>query len=104
MEPMEIYPDEKSCTDENGQERSYGETWIEKSNVCKICICQNGGSTRCSLEKCQEYPESKEGYKIIEEKATECCYSYRMVPEECEMKQCQFQAPVCEYCENLVTY
>lgn len=46
MAPMEIYPDEKSCTDEKGQERSYGETWIEKSNVCKICICQEGGLTR----------------------------------------------------------
>ena len=56
------------------------------------------------MERCQEYPENKEGYKVIEEKASECCFSYRLVPSECQIEKCSIKPTTCEFYEDLISF
>ena len=43
---FDVYPEDKACMDDGGVERAFGETWVEKSSVCKVCICHSAGSIR----------------------------------------------------------
>ena len=61
---------------------------------------------RCVPRECAEdRPEEKEGYKIVESTTPDgCCKVYRSVPSDCDVSSCPYQAPSCNYYEDLVAY
>ena len=101
---LEIVTEKEMCTDENGLERYYGETWYYNGDACNLCTCANEGTPKCTSKPCDPYPTAPEGHVVVEEKADDCCYSYRIVKETCDMSTCVEYAPVCHHYEDLVTY
>ena len=56
---------------------------------------------RCVPRECEAHPSSPEGFKVVAEKADDCCYSYRIVKEDCDVSACSTSAPICNYYEDL---
>ena len=56
------------------------------------------------MENCDPYPTAPEGYIVIEEKANDCCYKYRIVEKECNVTNCPYSATICKSYESLITY
>ena len=92
------------CVDESGRSRCYGETWYKSGDACNVCSCTSKNTVDCRTQKCESYPNTPNGYKIVQEKADDCCFSYKTVPEDCDIKNCAEKAPVCSFYEDLVRY
>ena len=101
---IKVVEEGSMCTDENGVERYYGETWYNQGNACNLCTCIGKSSVNCAPKVCDPYPTAPEGHVVVEEKADDCCYSYRIVKDTCDMSKCTEYAPVCNHFEDLVTY
>ena len=101
---LEVVTEESVCTDEKGIERYYGETWYEDGNACSLCTCSGNTPVKCTQKVCDPYPTAPEGHVVVEEKADDCCYSYRIIKESCDLTMCKEFAPVCNYYEDLVVY
>ena len=101
---LNIVSEDAMCTDENGVERYYGETWYKNGDACNLCTCTGVGSVECVPKTCDPYPIAPEGSIVVEEKADDCCYSYRIVQEKCDISTCTEYAPICNHYEDLITY
>ena len=101
---LEIVTEDAMCTDESGVERYYGETWYENGDACSLCTCSGKNSHKCTIKVCDPYPTAPEGHAVVEEKADDCCYSYRIIKETCDLSLCKEFAPVCNHYEDLVSY
>lgn len=95
---------EPLCMDETGRSRCYGETWYKHGDACHMCACTNRNTIECNKKECEAYPSVPAGHKVVEEKADDCCYSYKIVSEDCDITKCAENAPVCSACEDLVRY
>ncbi len=96
--------DEPLCMDEQGRSRCYGETWYKDGDACHVCACTNTNTVSCEPRKCESYPSAPFGHKVVEEKADDCCFSYKIVPDECDTSKCAEAAPICAACQDLVRY
>uniref|UniRef100_UPI00089DAEDC uncharacterized protein LOC101242292 n=1 Tax=Ciona intestinalis TaxID=7719 RepID=UPI00089DAEDC len=104
LSALKIITEAAMCIDYQGKERNYGDTWFQHSETCQLCSCADNADVRCETRNCDPYPVAPEGFVIVEEKADECCYNYRVVAAECEVLNCPYKATICEYYEDLVTY
>lgn len=101
---LDLLIEATTCTDESGMERSYGETWYKNGDACHICCCSNKNTIDCETRVCDPYPTAPEGYKVVEEREDDCCHSYKVVEETCDMTKCTDTAPLCNFYEDLVRY
>ena len=92
------------CIDESGKERKFGDAWVYASDVCEICTCYDSGQVRCTKKTCDPYPECPDGQFVVEEKVDECCMSYRLVKDDCDMSLCKHKAPKCSFYQTLHVY
>ncbi|XP_078495661.1 uncharacterized protein LOC445660 [Ciona intestinalis] len=104
LSALKIITEAPMCIDYQGKERNYADTWFQHSETCQLCSCADNADVRCETRNCDPYPVAPEGFVIVEEKADECCYNYRVVAAECEVLNCPYKATICEYYEDLVTY
>lgn len=58
----------------------------------------------CTPKVCDTYPTAPDGYKVVSERSDDCCYSYRLVKDDCDVSACSIKPPVCNYFEDLQFY
>merc|ERR1712096_66554 len=92
------------CIDENGVDRKFGEQWLSFKNGCQYCTCVDQDKISCVSQTCDPRPEPHHGMKVVEEKTSDCCVTYRVIKESCNEKMCEFQPIQCSPCQRLVTY
>ncbi|XP_077966609.1 von Willebrand factor-like [Styela clava] len=97
------FESKSNCVDELGKERHYGETWYFNGDPCNLCTCISSNNVRFHSRKCSDYPSVPFGLKVVAEKSDDCCFSYRIVSSDCNLK-CSFSPPICEFYEDLLTY
>ena len=78
----EIVDDSTVCSDETGNERSYGECWRKASDSCKVCTCYNRNEVRCQPVDCPSRPLCTFGQRLVAETIDGCCKNYRCVDSE----------------------
>jgi len=59
---------------------------------------------RCESKVCDQKPEEKSGFKIVEDSSDGCCVVYRSVPVDCDVTECPYLAPTCKNFEELISY
>ena len=74
-----IVSEKPMCVDLNGKERSYGECWTQKNDLCQVCTCYNMQDVRCEARQCDAEPVCTSGQRKELQSDDGCCKSYRCV-------------------------
>ena len=74
-----IVSEKAMCVDDNGIDRSYGECWTKKNDLCQVCTCYDVQDVQCKARHCEPEPICNEGDRKELQTDDGCCKSFRCV-------------------------